>query len=109
MYWLEQQKQQKQTILRRAVLTAREVDPLAESVPLYRSVGKMYAFSSICVCVCRVSVCVCVCVYVCVCVCVALWRRTALFLSSAHCFSCDCHPMLCHLIGRLTALQVCDC
>ena len=68
MYWLEQQKQQKQTILRRAVLTAREVDPLAESVPLYRSVGKMYAFSSICVCMCRVSVCVCVCMCVCVCV-----------------------------------------
>ena len=45
MYWLEQQKQQKQTILRRAVLTAREVDPLAESVPLYRSVGKMFVIA----------------------------------------------------------------
>ncbi|EGD77692.1 hypothetical protein PTSG_08784 [Salpingoeca rosetta] len=45
MYLLEQQKAQKQHALRRSVLTAREVEPLNDTVPLYKSVGKMFVIS----------------------------------------------------------------
>eukprot|EP01147_Barroeca_monosierra_P001539 gene1539-4689_t len=42
MYLLEQQKAQKKSALHRSVLTAREIEPLPQEVPLFKSIGKMF-------------------------------------------------------------------